>query len=201
MARQLCTCLLALAACLPLFADAATLSLTLRDERGNPAEDTVVYLMSPTTHRLPLKQPESRIDQINKTFVPLVSVVQRGTRIQFPNKDNIRHHVYSFSKAKKFEIKLYADTPAKPILFDQPGYVAMGCNIHDNMIAHLLVVESPYFAVADRTGRAVINDVPPGNYSLIAWHYMRPDKDALVMPVKLGADTSLTATVRTRSGD
>lgn len=192
---------LLLALFLPALAQAATLTLNLRDERGNPAEDTVVYLMSEKTPGMPLKQPQTQIDQINKTFVPLVSVVQRGTRIQFPNKDNIRHHVYSFSKAKKFEIKLYADTPAKPILFDQPGYVAMGCNIHDNMIAHLLVVESPYFAVADRTGRAVINDVPPGNYSLIAWHYMRPDKDALVMPVKIGADASLTATVRTRSGD
>ena len=121
--------------------------------------------------------------------------------MQFPNKDNIRHHVYSFSKAKKFEIKLYADTPAKPILFDQPGYVAMGCNIHDNMIAHLLVVETPYFAVADRTGRAVISDVPPANYSLIAWHHMRPDKDALVMPVKIANDTTLGASVRTRGGD
>lgn len=192
---------LLLALFLPALAQAATLTLNLRDERGNPAEDTVVYLMSEKTPGMPLKQPQTQIDQINKTFVPLVSVVQRGTRIQFPNKDNIRHHVYSFSKAKKFEIKLYADTPAKPILFDQPGYVAMGCNIHDTMIAHLLVVESPYFAVADRTGRAVISDVPPGNYSLIAWHYMRPDKDALVMPVKIGADASLTATVRTRSGD
>ncbi|MFN3716523.1 MAG: methylamine utilization protein [Thiobacillus sp.] len=186
---------------MPALAQAATLTLNLRDERGNPAEDTVVYLMSEKTPGMPLKQPQTQIDQINKTFVPLVSVVQRGTRIQFPNKDNIRHHVYSFSKAKKFEIKLYADTPAKPILFDQPGYVAMGCNIHDTMIAHLLVVETPYFAVADRSGRAVIGDVPPGNYSLIAWHYMRPDKDALVMPVKLGADTTLSASVRTRNGD
>ena len=180
---------------------AATLTLNLRDERGNAAEDTVVYLMSSAMPKLPLKQPEARIDQVNKTFVPLVSAVQTGTRITFPNKDNIRHHVYSFSKAKKFEIKLYADTPAKPILFDQAGYVAMGCNIHDNMIAHLLVVDTPYFAVADRTGRAVITDVPPGSYSLIAWHYMRPDKDALVMPVKLNADTTLNANVRTRGGD
>lgn len=186
---------------LPALTQAATLTLNLRDERGNPAEDTVVYLMSEKTPGMPLKQPHTQIDQINKTFVPLVSVVQRGTRVQFPNKDNIRHHVYSFSKAKKFEIKLYADTPAKPILFDQPGYVVMGCNIHDNMIAHLLVVETPYFAVADRNGRAVLADVPPGNYSLIAWHAMRPDKDALVMPVKLGADTTLAANVRTRGGD
>lgn len=192
---------LLLALLLPALAEAATLTLNLRDERGNPAEDTVVYLMSEKTPGLPIRQAQTRIDQVNKTFVPLVSAIQRGTRVQFPNKDNIRHHVYSFSKAKKFEIKLYADTPAKPILFDQPGYVAMGCNIHDNMIAHLLVVETPYFAVADRTGRAVIGDVPPGNYSLIAWHYLRPDRDALVMTVKLANDTTLGANVRTRGGD
>lgn len=201
MGRTARTPLLALALFLPWIADAATLTLNLRDERGNPAEDAVVYLMSPATHKLPLKQPSARIDQINKTFVPLVSVVQTGTRITFPNKDNIRHHVYSFSKAKKFEIKLYADTPAKPILFDREGYVAMGCNIHDSMIAHLLVVDTPYFAVADRNGRAVIADVPPGSYSLIAWHYLRPDKDALVTPVKLGADATLPLSIRTRGGD
>lgn len=200
MMQLACRSLLALAIWLPLLAEAATLTLNLRDERGNPAEDTVVYLMSANTPKLPLKQPSARIDQINKTFVPLVSVVQTGTRITFPNKDNIRHHVYSFSKAKKFEIKLYADTPAKPILFDKAGYVVMGCNIHDSMIAHLLVVDTPYFAVVDRNGRAVISDVPPGSYSLIAWHTMRPDKDALVMPVKLGADTTLNANVRTRGG-
>ena len=184
-----------------LSAQAATLTLQIKSVSGVPVEDAVVYLMSNQTLHLPIREPNARIDQVNRMFVPSVSVVQTGTRITFPNKDNIRHHVYSFSKAKKFEIKLYADTPAKPVLFDQPGYVVMGCNIHDNMIAHMLVVDTPYFAVSDKRGVAQIMDVPPGEYSLIAWYYMRPDLDAGVTPLKLKADQTQTLVIKTRSTD
>lgn len=182
-------------------AQAATLTLQLKSAFGAAVQDAVVYLVSEKTPQLPVRALQSRIDQINKAFVPLVSVVQTGTRISFPNKDNIRHHVYSFSKAKKFEIKLYADTPTKPVLFDQPGYVVMGCNIHDNMIAHMLVVDTPYFAVSDKHGVAQIMDVPPGEYSLIAWYYMRPDLDAAVTPLKLKADQTQALVIKTRSTD
>ena len=184
-----------------LSAQAATLTLQIKSASGVPVEDAVVYLMANQTLHLPIREPNARIDQVNRMFVPPVSVVQTGTRITFPNKDNIRHHVYSFSKAKKFEIKLYADTPAKPVLFDQPGYVVMGCNIHDNMIAHMLVVDTPYFAVSDKWGVAQIVDVPPGEYSLIAWYYMRPDLDAAVTPLKLKADQTQTLVIKTRSTD
>ena len=182
-------------------AQAATLTLQLKSASGAAVQDAVVYLVSEKTPQLPVRALQSRIDQINKAFVPLVSVVQTGTRISFPNKDNTRHHVYSFSKAKKFEIKLYADTPTKPVLFDQPGYVVMGCNIHDNMIAHMLVVDTPYFAVSDKHGVAQIMDVPPGEYSLIAWYYMRPDLDAAVTPLKLKADQTQALVIKTRSTD
>ena len=184
-----------------LSAQAATLTLQIKSASGVPVEDAVVYLMSNQTPRLPIREPNARIDQVDRMFVPPVSVVQTGTRITFPNKDNIRHHVYSFSKAKKFEIKLYADTPTKPVLFDQPGYVVMGCNIHDNMIAHMLVVDTPYFAISDARGVAQIVDVPPGEYSLIAWYYMRPDLDAAVTPLKLKADQTQTLVIKTRSTD
>lgn len=182
-------------------AQAATLTVNVTSGSGAAVEDAVVYLMSNEALKFPVRAPNARIDQINKTFVPPVSVVQTGTRISFPNKDNIRHHVYSFSKAKKFEIKLYADTPAKPVLFDQSGYVVMGCNIHDNMIAHMLVVDTPYFAVSDKRGVAQIMDVPPGEYSLIAWYYMRPDLDAAVTPLKLKADQTQPLVIKTRSTD
>lgn len=180
---------------------AATLTLDIKSVSGVAVEDAVVYLMSPQTPRLPIREPNARIDQINKTFVPVISVVQTGTRISFPNKDNIRHQVYSFSKAKKFEIKLYADTPTKPVLFDQPGYVVMGCNIHDNMIAHMLVVDTPYFAISDKRGVAQIMDVPPGEYSLLAWYYMRPDLDAVETPLKLKENQTQTLVIKTRSID
>ena len=184
-----------------LSAQAATLTLQVKSASGAAVEDAVVYLMSPLTPRLRIREPNARIDQINKMFVPAVSVVQTGTRITFPNKDNIRHQVYSFSKAKKFEIKLYADTPAKPVLFDQPGYVVMGCNIHDNMIAHLLVVDTPYFALSDKRGMAQIVDVPTGDYSLIAWYYMRPDLDAASIPLNLKTDQAQILVIKTRPTD
>lgn len=179
-------------------AHAVSLTLQVRDARGAAVEDAVVYLMSNQSHRMPVKNATLRIDQVDKTFVPLVSVAQTGTRVSFPNKDNIRHHVYSFSSAKKFEIKLYADTPSQPVLFDKPGVVVMGCNIHDNMVAHLLLVDTPFYAKSDRQGNARIDDLPPGDYSLIAWYYMRPDKDAAVIPISLKTDTSRTITITTR---
>jgi plastocyanin len=184
-----------------LSVQAATLTLQIRSASGVPVEDAVVYLMSPLTPKMPVREPNSRIDQVNKMFVPAVSVVQTGTRITFPNKDNIRHQVYSFSKAKKFEIKLYADTPAKPVLFDQPGYVVMGCNIHDNMIAHMLVVDTPYFGLSDKRGVAQIVDVPPGDYSLIAWYYMRPDMDAGVKPLSLKTDQTQALIIKIHPTD
>ncbi|MEQ1591689.1 MAG: methylamine utilization protein [Thiobacillaceae bacterium] len=180
---------------------AATLTLQVKSTTGGAVEDAVVYLTSGKAARLAVQEPNAIIDQVNKEFVPLVSVVQTGTRINFPNKDNIRHQVYSFSKAKKFEIKLYADTPSKPVLFDQPGYVTMGCNIHDNMIAHLLVVDTPYFARTDRNGTARMAAVPPGDYTLTVWYYQRPDKDALEKPVSVKSDQTYTLDIPTRSTD
>lgn len=109
------------------------------------------------------------IDQINKEFVPYVSVVQAGAAVRFPNKDNIRHHVYSISPTNPFELKLYSGTPSQPVTFSKPGLVTLGCNIHDSMLAYVWVVESPYFAVSDSKGLAHI-EVPAGNYELSLWH-------------------------------
>lgn len=182
-------------------AQAAQLTLQLKSAAGTPVEDVVVYLLPVRPLAARSAPAPARIDQVDKTFVPLVSVVQTGTRISFPNRDNIRHHVYSFSAPRRFEIKLYADTPSMPILFDKAGYVVMGCNIHDNMIAHLLVVDTPWFALTDARGAARIVDVPAGNYTLVAWHYMRPDKQALTMPLSLKADMTQTLTLPARPSD
>ncbi len=110
------------------------------------------------------------VAQENKKFLPDVLAVTTGTEVLFPNHDAVRHHVYSFSPAKKFELKLYKGTPSTPVLFDQPGVVVLGCNIHDLMVGWLLVVETPYFAKTDALGRASFADVPPGSYQLRTWH-------------------------------
>ncbi|SNS83804.1 Plastocyanin [Noviherbaspirillum humi] len=110
------------------------------------------------------------IEQRGREFLPHVSVVRTGTPIDFPNNDSVKHHVYSFSPAKVFEIKLYAGKPNQPVVFDKPGEIVIGCNIHDWMEAHVLVTDSPYFAKSAAGGRAAIANVPAGRYRLQLWH-------------------------------
>jgi len=171
----------------------------VKSSTGAPLEDVIVYLVSGKTASLAVPTGNAQIAQKNKTFMPLVSVVQAGTQIDFPNRDKYRHHVYSFSPAKKFEIKLYADTPSKPVLFDKAGYVVMGCNIHDTMISHLLVVDTPYFAKTDGLGMAKIIHVPAGDYSLIVWDYTQPEKTALTLPLSLKTDATQAIVIGTPS--
>jgi hypothetical protein len=115
--------------------------------------------------------PKGTIDQVNREFVPPDTVVQAGTPVEFPNSDNIRHSVYSFSPAKVFTLKLYAGKPSNPVVFDKPGIVVLGCNIHDSMVAWVLVVDTPYFARTDSSGVATLTGLAPGEYQLRAWHW------------------------------
>jgi hypothetical protein len=115
---------------------------------------------------------------VKRRFVPLVSVAQTGAAITFPNKDNIEHDVYSFSPAKRFELNLYHGIPASPVVFDKPGLVVMGCNIHDAMIAYLLIVDTPWFAKTDASGQAIIDNLPADAYRVIAWHPRISDPNA-----------------------
>jgi plastocyanin len=110
------------------------------------------------------------VDQIDKQFVPRVQVVEVGTAVTLPNNDHVRHQVYSFSPARRFELPLYAGVPAKPILFDKPGIVVLGCNIHDWMIGYIYVSESPYFAKTRADGTAVLANLPPRAYVVRVWH-------------------------------
>lgn len=158
---------------------AAQLHVSVVDQAGAPVSDAVVYAVSIDTKvKVPApKQPKAIIDQIKRRFVPLVSVVQTGTAVAFPNRDNIEHDVYSFSPAKRFELHLYHGIPAEPVVFDKPGLVVMGCNIHDQMIAYLLVVDTPWFAKTDEHGQASIDNVPGGAYRLTVWHYRMAESE------------------------
>ena len=178
-------CLLALAGLSA--AHAVPLTATVVDQKGRPLADAVVYAV-PAAGRAPALPAGARaiIDQIDREFVPLVSVMQAGTAVVFPNKDDVEHDVYSFSAAKRFEIRLYSGVPAKPVVFDKPGLVTLGCNIHDSMVAHVIVVDTPYFAKTDKAGRVAL-EVPAGNYNLAAWHYtMRTPEVRPVQPAQAG---------------
>ena len=128
-------------------AAAAQIAAAVTDQEGHPLADAVVVAV-PLQGTPPAAQPSAReiVDQIGQEFVPHVKPILVGSAVFFPNKDNVRHQVYSFSPAKRFELPLYAGTPAKPIVFDKPGVVVLGCNIHDWMIGYIYVSESPYFA-------------------------------------------------------
>lgn len=156
--------------CLTGAVQAASLSAKLTDMNGELLADAVIFA-KPVNGALSATKPRGDvIDQVNKEFTPLVSVIQTGTAVTFPNKDNIRHHVYSFSAPKVFDLKLYSGVPASPVVFDKPGLVVLGCNIHDWMLAYVLVVDTPYFAKSGSSGIAQINNLPAGEYELRAWH-------------------------------
>lgn len=108
--------------------------------------------------------------QTDEQYAPFVTPVTVGTTVAFPNEDRVQHHIYSVSKAKRFEKPLYAPGATASVTFDQPGVVALGCNIHDWMIAYLLVLETSHYAKTDATGRAELRAVPPGRYRLEVWH-------------------------------
>ena len=154
---------------------------------------------APTGKRVCQVRPLAALEmaQQKKQFVPEVLVVPVGSEVRFPNHDTVRHHVYSFSPAKKFELKLYTGTPANPVLFDRPGVVVLGCNIHDQMVGWILVVDTPYYAQSlAATGKAQIDDVPAGSYRLRTWHTRLPVgapalEQALIVPATGTAEVTV----------
>lgn len=168
--------------------------------RGEPVAHAVVYAVALDARGRPAPPPApTEIDQVDKEFVPYVSAVRVGTRIAFPNRDQIRHHVYSFSDAKTFEIPLYKGVPAAPVLFDKPGVVALGCNIHDWMRAYVFVAETPHFAVTDASGSARLA-LPSGRYAVEVWHpALKGEPEATRQEVALdGADAELGFSIAQR---
>ena len=172
-------------------ARAGSLTVAVRDSKGAPVPDAVVYAK-------PLHNSEQNrgsrtvvIDQQNQQFIPYVSAVQVGTAVTFPNRDNIRHHVYSFSPAKKFELPLYAGVPAEPVVFDREGFVTLGCNIHDWMLAYVAVLATPHFQITGADGRATLANLPAGAYQVEVWQpRMKASPANVAQKVDLGATSS-----------
>ena len=171
-------------------AEAGDLHALVRDQKGQPVDNAVVLALPADKRLIEAPKPTRNIvDQINKEFVPLVKPVYVGSLVHFPNKDNIRHHVYSFSPTKKFELPLYAGTAAAPVLFDKPGVVVLGCNIHDWMVGYIYVAETPFFAKTGPDGLATIGNLPAGEYQLRVWHPdMEQNEQATLKQSSLGAE-------------
>jgi plastocyanin len=174
--------MLALAA---LAARAASLDAQVKDAAGKPLADAVVYAIAGSNEARPARPPVAAVEQFDREFVPYVTVVQVGTTVTFPNRDPILHHVYSFSPAKPFEIKLYTGKSPMEVLFDKPGVVTLGCNIHDWMIGYILVVPTAHFARTDAHGVARLRDLPAGAYDIHAWH---PQQRGAAAPQRVTLD-------------
>jgi len=166
----------------------AEITASVTDDEGRPVADAVVVAVPASGGlQVPARPRANVVDQVDKEFIPKVQAVLVGTSISFPNNDNVRHHVYSFSAAKRFELPLYAGVPAEPVLFDKPGVVVIGCNIHDWMIGYVYVSESPYFAKTGKNGKATLTDVPPRAYVVRVWH---PQLDILEDATRKTVDLS-----------
>lgn len=157
-----------LGCCLSFISKAASVQLRAQDANGAPLAKVVLAAVPLTAPSAPT-QSELEMRQEEQQFIPDLLVIQRGARVAFPNLDVTRHHVYSFSAARRFELKLYLGDPAAPVHFDTAGIVTLGCNIHDWMLAHIAVVDTPYFGVSDTKGNVQIS-LPAGAYTLWAWH-------------------------------
>jgi plastocyanin len=170
---------------------ASAVQVKVRDMHGLPVADAVVSLLPLDRPAPPSPVRSATMDQRHLSFVPQVLVVQAGTNVRFPNSDNVRHHVYSFSPAKRFELKLYAGNHTSSVLFDKPGVVVLGCNIHDWMLGYIVVVDTPWFAKTGTNGIATV-EAPAGRYMLKLWH-PRQDEDTppVSEPVTLGNETVL----------
>ncbi|GAA0670296.1 methylamine utilization protein [Sphingomonas insulae] len=149
-------------------AGAATVSITVRNADGSPLTDGVVLIDSTAAGR-PVPHGPYVMEQKQIAFQPHVLIVPVGAQVAFPNRDLVRHHVYSFSKAKRFDLKLYGREDQRSIVFDTPGVVALGCNIHDTMSGFVIVTATPFYARTDTAGRVTIAGVPAGPVTVRLW--------------------------------
>ncbi|MGD2167826.1 MAG: methylamine utilization protein [Gammaproteobacteria bacterium] len=174
--------LLAFAALTAGPAVAADLAVRVTDREGEAVADVAVYLVPKGDTEIPVVRTSppgiATMEQIDNMFVPHLLVVETGTSVSFPNNDTVSHHVYSFSEAKRFQLDLYRGNEHPPQLFDHPGLVVLGCNIHDSMLGFILVVDTPLISITTHSGTAQLSGLPAGEYDLVVWT-PRSDPDDL----------------------
>lgn len=164
--------LLALMGMMPLAKAQSRLQIVVKDSLGAPVADAAVMLLPVSGTTLPARliRRDVAIHQIDREFVPRVSIVALGSRVSFPNIDVVQHSVYSFSKAKSFEIPIYAGESPQIITLDKAGVVILGCNIHDWMVGYIVVADAPIAELTKAEGTVTVPDLPRGNYTARVWH-------------------------------
>lgn len=204
LARLTCAALAAVAG--TGIAHAASVRVSVTDATGRPLPFSVVTLSSAEKHAVVTPLSGIEVSQAKRQFTPRVTVVTVGTAVQFPNFDTVRHHVYSFSPVKPFELKLYSGMPGAPVVFDKPGIATLGCNIHDRMSAWIVVVDTPWYASSAADGVATLANVPAGTYQMRVWHAgLSVDTTPVVTTITVGSgelalDSQLAVTVNPLGG-
>ncbi|MBO0750125.1 MAG: methylamine utilization protein [Porphyrobacter sp.] len=177
-------------------AQARDIAVTVKDPAGHPVADAVVILDAPGRAPPP---GHFTINQKNTMFMPFMLVIPVGSTVDFTNLDPFRHHVYSFSPAKKFELKLFGQGEKRAVTFDKPGVVALGCNIHDTMQAFIQVVDTPFAVKTGADGRVVLHGAPAGALRVTVWHpYLRAPGNQLIVAAPAGGDVALPVSIRLR---
>ncbi|HEU4781327.1 MAG TPA: hypothetical protein VFS58_15705 [Steroidobacteraceae bacterium] len=161
--------LLALLMCSGL-AHAGPLTLTALRHDGTPLAGAVVTVEAESPVLPPAPPVQATIDQVDLAFVPDVLVIPVQSSVQFPHSDVVSHQVYSFSSARQFQLPLYRGKPYPPVVFDQSGVVTLGCNIHDKMLAYIVVTDASFFGRTDARGAWAAANLPAGRYRLRLWH-------------------------------
>ena len=192
------------ALCLAAPAHAGDLSVVLVNAAGKPVPNGVAMVRTQApANRGPIRFPWAyRVAQQDMQFEPFVLVVPVGADVAFPNLDPVKHHVYSFSSAKTFELKLYGRDETRSVRFDKAGVIGLGCNIHDDMSAFIRVVDTPYAIKSGARGEAVIRDVPAGPATLVVWHPYQKGKGGevsrpIVVPASGVLELKLALDMRT----
>jgi plastocyanin len=168
-------------------AHAGSLTLTARQQDGKPLAGAVVTVDAEAPALPPAPPAKATMDQLNLAFVPDVLVVPVHSTVQFPNSDVISHQVYSFSSARRFQLPLYRGKPYPPVTFDEPGLVTLGCNIHDNMLAYIVVTRAPFFGRTDEKGEWSAANLPAGRYRLRLWHPLLNEPAEVERLIEAGA--------------
>ena len=173
---------------------AGELQINLLDQNGDRIKDVVVMLYPRDGQAVPPRPAAAHVmAQQNMAFAPHILPVHINSTVAFPNQDKTRHHVYSFSKAKIFELRLYDGEAERKVEFDVPGVVVLGCNIHDNMLGYIYVSDTPHFVQSDDSGFAQFSDIPEGEYGVSIWHpRMRNKAEDLLSTFTITADETLS---------
>ena len=177
---------------------AATLTVAVTNPLGEPLQNAVVALQSDLAPA-PSSGQIATVDQFGMQFRPQVSSVSAGTAVEFRNSDSIQHNVYSFSKPRRFELKLFSGRPNKAIKFDTQGLVVLGCNIHDAMLSYIYVSKTPHHGVSAANGTVSLEGIASGEYQLYVWHPGIAENKALLQSLRIENDVDYAVTLNDAS--